>query len=200
MDIEQNNIEDNTQDEDIEFKTDMSFSMSEANRLSIVIFFASVIVLSLPYIFTWGIDGYYEGLKVFLFNFVVTIPILLVGIFVHELIHGLFIAISGKDGFSNVKFGFNTDYYAPYAHSKVPLKAFQYKLSTVAPLIILGLLPVIISLFTQNTFMLFFGIVFTFTSSGDILVLWKIRKVKKNNLVADHPERAGCFVYDNPFE
>jgi hypothetical protein len=183
----------------LEFKTDLSFSINEANRIGVFIFIISIILFSPPYIFIWGFNEFYEGLKNFLFNIKITIPVIIAGIFIHEFIHGIFIVVVGKQSFKQVRFGFNPDYYAPYAHSKTPLKAIIYKISTLAPLVILGFIPVLTAYFIKSPFLLFFGIVFIFAASGDILIYWKIRKVPKNHLVADHPERAGCYVYENPF-
>lgn len=199
MELTDNEQEINLQDDEMDFKKDMSFSVAEANRLSALIFIISIILFSIPFILIRGFDIFYAGLKEFLFNIKITIPVILAGIIIHEAIHGISIALIGKQGFKQVKFGFNADYYAPYAHSKTPLKAIYYKISTFAPLLILGLVPALLSLFVNSTFMLFFGIVFIFAASGDILILWKIRKVANNCLVADHPERAGCYVYENPF-
>jgi hypothetical protein len=199
MDLITDDKDINSQDEELEFKKDMSFSVREANWLSFFIFGFSLIIFSVPFVLIYGISVYYEGLKEFLFNIKITIPVILIGIVIHELIHGLFILVLVKQGIKHVKFGFNSDYYVPYVHSKIPLKAFHYRIIAISPLICLGIVPVAISFFISSTFLLFFGIVFIFAASGDILILWKIRKVDKENIVADHPERAGCFVYENPF-
>jgi len=199
MELENKNSGKKIEEEDLDFKTDMSFSIIEANKLSVILLIVSIIIFSLPFLFIWDYNTFMEGLKEFLFDIKITIPLIIGGIFIHEFIHGIFIVIIGKQSIKQVKFGFNPEYYSPYAHSKTPLKAIHYKISTAAPLVILGLLPVFISFIIGNAFLLFFGIVFIFAASGDILILWKIRKVSNEKLVADHPERTGCYVYDNPF-
>jgi len=37
---------------------------------------------------------------------------------------------------------------------------------------------------------------FTIAAGGDFIVLWILRKTDSNNLVEDHPTRAGCFIYE----
>ncbi|MDZ7691750.1 MAG: hypothetical protein U5K69_11605 [Balneolaceae bacterium] len=44
-----------------------------------------------------------------------------------------------------------------------------------------------------------FGYLLTITASGDLLILWTIRRLEAGAEVIDHPERAGCkVVHSNP--
>ena len=119
--------------------------------------------------------------------------ILLVGIVLHELIHGIVMAAFSKNGWKSVSFGFNVHAFAPYAHCHEQLTPNNYRLSLVMPGILLGDIPVLISWFTGNILFLFFGILFTLSAAGDVMILWMSRKITSGKL-QDHPEKIG-FVH-----
>ncbi|MGB8982049.1 MAG: DUF3267 domain-containing protein, partial [Anaerolineales bacterium] len=62
--------------------------------------------------------------------------------------------------------------------------------------LILGILPYLVSLFTGNGCLFWFGLLNTAAAGGDFLILWLIRKVKSGRLVEDHPTHAGCYVLE----
>ena len=119
--------------------------------------------------------------------------LLLAGIVLHELIHGIYMAAFAKNGWKSVTFGFNPKAIAPYAHCKEPLSPDAYRLSLVMPGILLGDIPVLISWFTGNILILFFGILFCWAASGDVIVLWLSRKIT-GGMLQDHPDKIG-FIH-----
>ena len=119
--------------------------------------------------------------------------LLLVGMVVHELIHGVMMAMSARNGWKSVSFGFNPKAIAPYAHCREPLTPCAYRLSLVMPGILLGDVPVLIGWFTGNILFLFFGILFWWAASGDIIVLWLSRNIT-GGMLQDHPDKIG-FVH-----
>ena len=63
------------------------------------------------------------------------------GIFIHEGIHGLFIAMFARGGFSSLSFGYDKKTMSPYAHSEVPLRVWQMTVVCLSPLFFMGILP-----------------------------------------------------------
>ena len=117
----------------------------------------------------------------------------LTGVVLHELIHGIVMAAYAKQGWKSVSFGFNIKAFAPYAHCSEPLTPNAYRISLVMSGILLGDVPVIISLFTGNILFLFFGILFTWAAAGDVILLWMSRNIN-DGMLQDHPEKIG-FVH-----
>lgn len=129
----------------------------------------------------------------------VTIGVLLAGMVVHELIHGLTFSLFTSDGLKSVEFGFQWKAFAPYCHCKVPLESRHYKTSLVMPGLILGLLPAIIGLGTGSIMTFAYGWIFTLAAGGDLLMILLLRDVSPYSLVQDHPEKIGCLIYERQF-
>lgn len=127
-------------------------------------------------------------------------PIFFLGIALHELIHGLSWMVAGKLSFQQMKFGFQVKTLTPYAHCTVPIIKSAYVFGTLMPALILGFFPFLLSLINGNGWILLFGILFTFAAVGDFLIVYLIRRVSWTAMVEDHPENAGCFVYDSEAE
>ncbi len=119
--------------------------------------------------------------------------LLLAGVVLHELIHGICMAASASNGWKSVSFGFNMKAFAPYAHCKEPLTPDAYRLSLAMPGCLLGDIPVLISWFTGDILFLFFGILFCWAAAGDVIILWMSRKIA-NGMLQDHPDKVG-FVH-----
>jgi len=120
---------------------------------------------------------------------------LILGIVVHELIHGITWARFAKNGFKSIKFGVLWKMLTPYCHCKEPLTVNQYIIGAIAPAIVLGFIPSILAIFIGNLGLLIFGMFFTMVAGGDFLIINLIRKENKDDLVQDHPSEAGCFIY-----
>ena len=124
--------------------------------------------------------------------------LLFAGIVLHELIHGICMALSARNGWKSVSFGFNLKALAPYAHCKEPLTPCAYRLSLVMPGILLGDVPVLVGWFTGNILFLFFGILFYWAASDDIIVLWMSRNIT-GGMLQDHPDKTG-FIHIEEYE
>ena len=118
---------------------------------------------------------------------------IVVGIVVHELIHGLTWILVTRQSFSHLAFG--TMAGAVYCHIDVPMKKRPYIIGAVMPLLLLGIIPMIIAIAVGSTFWLVFGGIFIVCAIGDIMILWKIRHESKDALIYDHPTEAGYVVY-----
>ena len=105
--------------------------------------------------------------------------IIVMGLIVHELIHGFFFAIFSKDKFKSIKFGLVLKKGYAYCKCKEVLPTNQYVVGLLMPLIILGIIPSIISLFIGSSDFLLFGVIFTGAAGSDILVFKKLAKNMK---------------------
>jgi hypothetical protein len=119
----------------------------------------------------------------------------LAAIVVHELIHGIIFAVYAPRGFRSVTFGFNTKIGAFYCHCNEPIKVKQYRRAGIAPLIILGLLPLALGFITGVSWFKTFGLLLTIGGFGDLIVYIKLLKLEKNRLILDHPDKLG-FILD----
>ena len=121
-----------------------------------------VFVLLLPYYLIFGAE---EVMKIRdFFRLSVFIPSIVIGIFVHEFIHGLTWALAAKIGFANIKFGFQLKTLTPYAHCKLPMKTNAYRIGAAMPLLIVGILPYLFALISNNPYVFGFGLFFLFCS------------------------------------
>ena len=123
--------------------------------------------------------------------------IFLLGVVLHELIHGFFAMKYSKNGIKSIKLGISWKMLTPYCHCKEPLTIRNYRIVLIAPLIILGIVPAIIGLIWGNNDIYVFGLIFTLAAGGDIIILWKLRKEKEENLAYDSPDKCGCEVFEH---
>ncbi len=153
-----------------------------------------VFVLLLPYYLIFGTEAVMKIRAFFLLS--VFIPSIIVGIFVHEFIHGLTWAVAAKIGLSNIKFGFQLKSLTPYAHSKLPMKTNAYRIGAAMPLLLMGVLPYLFALISNSSYAIGFGLFFSFVAAGDIMILWLIRKLPEYQLIQDHPSKGGVILLD----
>jgi hypothetical protein len=175
----------------LENKRDLSIPMAQAN---ITVLFISIPVVILQFAVFLLLHGT-QGLKL-TGNIALLLIGVLLGIVVHELIHGLIWVIFGRKPFSAIKFGFQWQSLTPYAHLKEPVEVNAYRLGAFTPGFILGILVYLLSLVLGNGDLFWFSLVHTSSAGGDWLILWLIRHVKAGMQVEDHPTNAGCYVLE----
>ena len=126
---------------------------------------------------------------------VLIIIAMILGIIMHELIHGITWSKYTEKGFKSIKFGILWKMLTPYCHCKEPLKVKEYILGAIMPAIVLGLIPAMYAIIFGNILFLVFGVFFTTVAIGDFMIINLLRKENMNSLVLDHPTEAGCFIY-----
>ena len=182
-------------------KEKLTIDLVWANVFGVLILIPIGLLFGLPFYFIWkpqlDIKQYLDsagplgaGL-----GFLLIFGILILGIVLHELIHGIIWAKFAKEGFKSIKFGVLWEMLTPYCHCKEALNVRQYIIGAIAPAIILGIIPSIIAIMTGNLGLLIFGMLFTMAAGGDFLIINLIRKESSSDLVQDHPSEAGCFIY-----
>lgn len=131
------------------------------------------------------------------FSFLKLIVAITIGVFIHELLHGLGWAIFAKKRWKSISFGIKWEYLTPYCHCNEALRRNQFLVGAILPLLILGLLPVFISFFTGSFKLWLYGFFFTVAAGGDIIAIWMLRKVSREQMVQDHPSEMGFVVLGN---
>ena len=172
-----------------------------ANVFGIFILIPIILLFGIPYYLIWkpsfDIMSYLDAIGVIgiFLRLSYALCLLLSGIIVHELIHGIVWAAYASKGFKSIKFGVLWSMLTPYCHCKEPLRVKQYITGAIAPAILLGILPALYAIASGNLPVLIFGMFFTMAAAGDLLIINLIRKENKNALVQDHPSEAGCYIY-----
>jgi hypothetical protein len=171
-------------------KRDLSISMARAN---FAVLFTSIPVALLQFLLFVMLHGM-DNLAT-MWGSALLIAVLL-GVVVHELIHGLSWVIFGHKPFSAIKFGFQWKTITPYAHLKEPVEVNAYRMGGFMPGLILGIVPYLLGILFGDGNLFWFSLVHTAAAGGDWLILWLIRNVKAGTLVEDHPTNAGCYVLE----
>jgi hypothetical protein len=174
---------------------EMTMSFSTINLLAIPVGIVVVLLSLVPYTLLWGIDRLGEGMSGF-FALSSFLPAVVLGIIAHEVLHGVTWAVAGRRPLSSIRLGFHRATLTPYAHCTDPLRATPYRLGAIMPGLVLGLGPVATALATGNGWLAGFGTLFLVAASGDVLILWMLRKVPATGSIRDHPSKPGCIVYD----
>jgi len=131
----------------------------------------------------------------FIIWFILFVIICIVGAIVHELIHGVSFAINCRNHFKSIRFGIKIRPFPHlYTSCREPLSKLAYLFGVVMPLLILGIAPAIYGLSFGSFTHTLFGFIFSCVSVGDIMLIYKVLKHVKKELVYDLPEEVG-FEY-----
>lgn len=125
---------------------------------------------------------------------------ILVGTYLHELIHATSFRHIGRASKTAVGIGIHWKVLTPYAWCKEPISAAAYRWAAVLPGIILGIVPFVVSLIVTEAWLAAWGVFFTLAASGDFLVLWLIRDLARATWIIDHPSRCGCAIVEREME
>ncbi len=180
----------------------LTINLVWAHIFSVLILVPIIIVFGIPYYMLWTpkleLTNYLDQIGVvgmFIRMFFMMV-IYIVGVVLHELIHGItWSKFTKQNGFRSLKFGVIWEMMLPYCHCKEPLRVKHYILGAITPAIFLGFLPSIIGVMIANIWLLLFGIIFTMAASGDFLIINLIRKENSEDFVQDHPSEVGCYIF-----
>ncbi len=168
--------------------------MGKANLYALFFGIPLVGILILPYFLVYGFESTNQ-IRLF-FAFKTFIPAIVIGIVIHEAIHGFTWSIAARIPISDIKFGFQIKTITPYAHCKVPIKMFAYRLGAIMPFLLLGIVPYGYALATQNPIVLGFSLFFSFVAIGDLMILWISKDIPADKKVFDHPTEGGVTTVD----
>lgn len=167
-----------------------TIDLHKASRASAIITLGVAVLSGVAFYLLWRPDAFLTWVDSLLL-----VVLFVVGIVVHELIHGFFFGLFGTKGFKSIRFGVMWKMLTPYCHCNEPLKIKHYALAALMPALLLGIVPVVISLCNGSILMWLFGVIFTGAAAGDFMVVWVLRKEHRDTYVQDHPSEPGCFVF-----
>jgi hypothetical protein len=179
---------------EFEIKKDLSISMAKANLYSLFFALPAVIILMGIYLSLWGKQGMIDARIMIYKNFSLSVLLLLIGVLLHELLHGLTWTWLGKKPFNVIRYGINLKVLSPYAHCREPLNMQVYRWGALMPGLVLGIIPTALGILSGNGAIMSFGLLFTVAAGGDAIILWILRKEDRDALVLDHPSKAGCCI------
>ena len=188
--------------EDTYRKTEITVTVAQANVRALAFILPILVLYSLPYLLLWHGQFSWDNLKEFagayrdnlVYYPFLTVAVIVVGVVVHELLHGITWALFCKNGLRSISFGIHWKLLTPYCHCKEPLLLKHYLLGGLMPGFILGLLPAVYGLATGHFGWWMFGLFFSIAAAGDLLIVWMLRGQHRKALVLDHPEKIGCYV------
>jgi hypothetical protein len=174
----------------------VAIDLMKANIFAVVIMCVVGIVLVALFFLIWHDRRPISGLLGNMSTNIVLFLGLIVGIAVHELIHGITWACFAQRGWKSISFGIIWKYLTPYCHCDEPMRIRPYQLACLMPGFVLGVIPSVFALFIGNLPLLLWGIFFIAAAAGDIWMAWLLTKENPNSLVLDHPSEAGFYIYD----
>jgi hypothetical protein len=172
---------------------DFSFSFAHAALVSVALipFWATLSLV--PHVLIWGSESLMHADPLMLRSSVF-FPLILVGIVVHESLHGVGFMLFGGVLWRDVRFGIKVKSLAAYAHTDSCITVASYRKVVALPAIVLGIVPVCIGNATGAAWLTLYGFLMLLGAGGDSVILWKLRNVSSTALVLNNPDRAGCWV------
>ncbi len=104
------------------------------------------------------------------------------GIFIHEIIHGLTFAIFCKDGLKSIHFGRDKESGIYYTECKEPLSKTGFIIGSLMPFLVLGITPLVLAFYFGSLGTVLFASIFIYGSSADLLGVYYAFLVKGDYL------------------
>lgn len=191
-------------------RKEYTVSIRKIYVLSLIILLFVIVVFLLPYTLIWGdqfiadfryniSDRKYQWDSVFFYLLVLRnifriALFIIIGAALHELLHAVLWVFFTEKGIKSIRFGITESDFSPYIHCTEPLPVWIYRIGIILPGLVLGIIPSLWALVTGRFWLLMFGFFFSWAASGDFIILYMIRNLKKNILVYDHPQKVGCYI------
>ena len=173
----------------------LTIGILQANVGAIIIMLPFVVLTAISY-FNFNSIGTRE---ISLRFSILLLPILLVLIVLHELIHGLVWGCFAKNHFHSIEFGVIWKALTPYCTCSEPMKKWQYMLGGAMPTLILGAGTAVIAVATSQLLLFYIAELMIFSGGGDFLIILKIllyRTGRKETVYYDHPYECGVVVFE----
>ena len=173
---------------------EITVNLLQANLYSLPILVLIIGIMTSSYLIVWDKKVFLEGFGGF--RFLYTYLFLIIGFFLHEIIHLFSYHFLGKIALENIRIGFQIKSLTPYAYCSKSMSINAYRWSAVLPGLILGIIPGIFFLISGNSYSFILAMILTIAAGGDFLLIWLLRKIPAKSLVQDHPEKAGCIILE----
>lgn len=167
-----------------------------ANVVAFVMLLPIVVVCVAPFVLLWGWQLLFDGFRDLAAHRALQLLLLLLGVVLHEGLHGLTWAIFARGHLKSIRFGIKWAYLTPFCHCTEPLKRNHYLLGGAMPGLVLGLFPVFLAIALGLGWLLLPGILFIGAAGGDIMVLSRLVRVDRGHWVQDHPSEIGFLVLE----
>lgn len=175
----------------------VTIDIGQANVFALAIFVISAIVFLVLYYFLWPEQWSLSFISESGFGgYMLFFVLMLVGIVVHELIHGISWAFFAPGGWKSISFGVLWKVLTPYCHCDEPMSVRGYIVGAMMPCVLLGLVPAIVALCIGHLPTLIWGIFFIAAAAGDIWMSWLLTKEDPKSRLLDHPSEAGFYILD----
>lgn len=174
---------------------ELTIGILQANVEAIIIMLPFVVAAAMIY-FHVNSSGAQE---ISLSFSILLVPILLVMIVLHELIHGLVWGCFAKNHFHSIEFGVIWKALTPYCTCSEPMKKWQYILGGAMPTLVLGAGTAAMAVVTNQLLLFFVAELMIFSGGGDFLIILKIllyRSGRKETVYYDHPYECGVVVFE----
>lgn len=125
--------------------------------------------------------------------------LMLLGIVVHELVHGFTWLLLLHKGFRHLSFGLMAG-GGFYCHIDVPMTKKPYVISALMPLLLVGLVPWVAGIVTGSLLWMLVGGIYIGAATGDLMIVKAIHNEPADTLIYDHPTLPGCYVYHRKAE
>lgn len=172
-------------------RTDLTISAKKLNLIALLVIVPIIGIPCALFILRWNLlaeSGVAIEVSVW------TLVAFFAGVVVHELIHGLVWSFFCKDGLHSIHFGFQLKTLTPYCHCAQPLDKGGYIAGTLAPGLVLGLLPILLSLVVPNVNLMLFGAMSLAVAVGDFAIVLLLAP-QREVLVVDHPTDPGLAAF-----
>lgn len=170
----------------------ISINLKKANVLSAIMLIASNVISFVLKMMVFKKWNYGLGE----WDYLLVILLCIIGFVVHEGIHAIAFLLSGASK-SSIKFGAIPKKMILYCTTTKPLSPKRYKIALISPLIVLGLIPLVISIVLLNYPYCFLFTLMISGAAGDVLMFLELLKHRDAKLVIDHPtEPAFYLIYD----
>jgi hypothetical protein len=175
--------------------TEMTLTPNQVNGLGLPLSLGLLVVCLIPFALRWGPRALFAGLDDLGWWLV---PVIVLGVVAHELLHGLGWKLAAGLPWSQIKFGVQWKYLMAYAHARVPMRVGPYRLGAALPGLVLGAVPVAAAVALGHSVLLWVGAFFVIAAVGDLMILWLLRRLPRTAQVLDHPTLPGCLVLNEP--
>lgn len=118
------------------------------------------------------------------------------GFLVHEMLH--FLCWQGLSRFPIEEFriGMRWNSFTPVIGCQRPMNIWQFRIGLIAPFFLMGILPMALSFYLSNTWLLFASSIYMAWSSADLLTFILIWKVNSKSFVEMHRNKLGAIVFN----
>ena len=192
-----------------EFETKKQALISDGyqeEKLLINIVFANIfaLIMAIPiillFILALFLGAFHNQTLTIGFSGILLIPLTFIFLIVlHEFLHGLTWSFFAVGGWRFIEFGVMWQYLTPYCTCKVPLKKYQYIIGGIVPTIVLGIIPLIISLLMGSAGLFIIAGIMFISGAGDVLIVNKLfrhKAVGKDCIYIDHPTEGGLVAFE----